>query len=107
MRKRYEEQACRQRIGCRRSLQHQLGEHHQLHATASRGYKSGGINLDALSPRIAPQFAAEIAEGAELGWRGILWGGSTAASVYYRRDPGHYARLADDRGAAVSWNRAF
>lgn len=44
---------------------------------------------------------------AELGWRGILWGGSTAASVYYRRDPGHYARLADDRGAAVSWNRAF
>ena len=44
---------------------------------------------------------------AELGWRGILWGGSTAASVYYRRGPGHYARLADDRGAAVSWNRAF
>ena len=44
---------------------------------------------------------------SELMWRGSLWGGAARASVFYRKDPGHYARLHDDKGAAVSWTRKF
>lgn len=43
----------------------------------------------------------------ELIWRGWLWNGTAMASLYYRKDPGHYAALPDDRGVAVSWNRRF
>ncbi|MFC4295751.1 S8 family serine peptidase [Novosphingobium tardum] len=43
----------------------------------------------------------------ELAWRGTLWGGDAAASVYYRKDPGHYASLPDDKGVAVKWATGF
>jgi hypothetical protein len=43
----------------------------------------------------------------ELAWRGEMWGGDAAASVYYRRDPGHFASLPDDRGVVVKWAREF
>jgi hypothetical protein len=28
-------------------------------------------------------------------------------SVFYRRDPGHYASMPDDKGVAVKWSRGF
>lgn len=44
---------------------------------------------------------------AELNWRGSLWDGAAMASLYWRRDPGHYSALPDDKGVAVSWTRQF
>lgn len=43
----------------------------------------------------------------ELAWTGPLWMGSASASLFYRRDPGHYSSLPDDRGIALKWNRQF
>jgi hypothetical protein len=43
----------------------------------------------------------------ELVWHGALWKGTAMASLYYRKDPSHYAALPDDRGVAISWNRQF
>ena len=39
----------------------------------------------------------------ELAWRGPLLGGDGAASLFYRRDPGHYEAVPDDQGAALRW----
>ncbi|GAA4643041.1 hypothetical protein GCM10023115_10010 [Pontixanthobacter gangjinensis] len=79
----------------------------------------GGLNL---ALPIAYDYATESAifgnrrlslapEGreimAELAWRGQLWGGSTAASIFYRQQPGHVAASPDDAGAAFKWNTAF
>lgn len=44
---------------------------------------------------------------AELAWRGRLLTGNAAASMFYRRDPGHYASLPDDKGVALQWSRKF
>jgi hypothetical protein len=44
---------------------------------------------------------------AELAWRGPLLNGSAAASLFYRRDPGHYEAIPADRGVAVLWSRQF
>ncbi|MCA1661272.1 MAG: hypothetical protein LC648_03550 [Novosphingobium sp.] len=44
---------------------------------------------------------------AELAWRGELWGGDAAASAFYRKDPGHYASVPDDKGVAVKWSKGF
>jgi hypothetical protein len=43
----------------------------------------------------------------ELAWRGPLWNGAGAVSLFYRRNPGHYSSLADDKGLALSWKTAF
>lgn len=43
----------------------------------------------------------------ELAWRGPLLAGEGAASLFYRRDPGHYEALPDDKGLAVRWSRKF
>jgi hypothetical protein len=44
---------------------------------------------------------------SELVWRGPLWNGAAMASLFYRKDPGHYAALPDDKGLAVSWTGQF
>jgi hypothetical protein len=44
---------------------------------------------------------------AELAWRGRLLSGDAAASLFYRREPGHYESLPDDKGVAVRWSRRF
>lgn len=79
----------------------------------------GGLTLNlpidysytALSPVYGRRLLTLAPKGreldAELIWRGQLWHGTAMASLYYRRDPGHYAGLPDDRGLAVSWNRQF
>lgn len=43
----------------------------------------------------------------EITWRGPLWGGEAAASLFYRTDPGHIAALPDDKGAAIRWSKRF
>lgn len=44
---------------------------------------------------------------AELAWNGFLWGGNASASLFYRKDPGHYANLPDDKGVALRWQKSF
>ena len=79
----------------------------------------GGIGLTlpvaydyaTLLPTYAPRTLALAPSGreidAEMAWRGPLWGGNASASLYYRTDPGHYASLPDDKGAALRWSRSF
>ncbi|RKF21672.1 hypothetical protein D6851_06440 [Altericroceibacterium spongiae] len=43
----------------------------------------------------------------ELAWRGALWGGYASTSLFYRHEPGHYARVAADKGVAFRWNSRF
>ena len=43
----------------------------------------------------------------EIAWRGPLLSGQGAASVFYRRDPGHYEAMPDDAGVAFRWSRKF
>lgn len=43
----------------------------------------------------------------ELAWRGPLFGGVAAASLFYRVDPGHVVGNSDDKGAALKWMRQF
>ncbi|HEX4847000.1 MAG TPA: S8 family serine peptidase, partial [Novosphingobium sp.] len=44
---------------------------------------------------------------AELIWRGRLLSGAALFSLFYRKDPGHYAAVRDDQGVAVSWTKQF
>lgn len=56
-------------------LSGQLALHKQLsktlegHISLTRGYKSGGLNLAGLSPRVKAQFDAEIADNMAFGFR--------------------------------------
>lgn len=59
-----------------------------------------GIRRLSLSPH-----GREIS--TELAWRRALLGGSAMASLFYRKDPGHYANLPDDKGAGFSWSTDF
>lgn len=81
--------------------------------------ESGGLSLNlpvdysytTLSPIYGQRLLSLAPKGreqdVELVWRGGLWSGTAMASVYYRKDPGHYSALPDDRGVALSWNRQF
>lgn len=44
---------------------------------------------------------------AELAWATAMWGGDASASVFFRKEPGHFAGAADDGGVAVRWSRGF
>lgn len=44
---------------------------------------------------------------AELAWATALWGGDASASVFFRKEPGHFADAAGDGGFAVRWSRGF
>ncbi len=44
---------------------------------------------------------------AEIAWAGRLFNGSAAASLYYRKDPGHIASYPDEKGVVVKWSTAF
>ena len=43
----------------------------------------------------------------EIAWRSELFGGHGAASLYCRRDPGHYADLPNEQGMALQWMKEF
>ncbi|WP_338465926.1 S8 family peptidase [Novosphingobium sp. ZN18A2] len=67
------------------------------YATGTAGY---GIERLSLSPT-----GREMT--GELAWRTDLWDGALATSLFYRKDPGHYVSLPDDKGVAVRWWRSF
>ena len=81
--------------------------------------ESGGLNLslpvdysyETLAPTYGVRSLSLSPQGreltGELAWRGWLWNGAASASLFYRKDPGHYASLPDDRGVAVSWSKGF
>lgn len=43
----------------------------------------------------------------ELAWRGPFLSGGAAASLFYWKNPGHYANLSDDVGVAMRWTQVF
>jgi hypothetical protein len=81
--------------------------------------ESGGLNLslpvdysyETLAPTYGIRSLSLSPQGreltGELAWRGWLWDGAASASLFYRKDPGHYASLPDDQGVAVSWSKGF
>jgi hypothetical protein len=44
---------------------------------------------------------------AELAWSGPLFDGQGAASLFWRREPGHYVGTPADAGIALRWARGF
>ena len=70
-----------------------------------------GYDYATLAPTYAASTFALTPSGrelvGELAWRGALWGGDAAASVFWRKDPGHVASLPEDKGVAVKWTRGF
>ena len=81
--------------------------------------ENGGLNFnlpvdysyDTLRPTFALVPLSLVPRGreidAELIWRSPLLTGSAMVSLFYRRDPGHYSTLRDDKGMAVSWSKPF
>jgi hypothetical protein len=81
--------------------------------------ENGGLNLslpiaysyETLSPTYGIRSLSLAPQGRELtgeiAWRGPLFSGDAAASLFYRKDPGHYAALPDDKGVALQWSRKF
>ncbi len=64
--------------------------------------ETAGFGIRRLS--LAPQ-GRELM--GEIAWRGPMLGGNAAASIFYRKDPGHYTAGPDDKGLAVRWTRDF
>lgn len=81
--------------------------------------ESGGLSLnlpigysyETLRPTFGNVMIPLVPHGrevdAELLWRGPLYSGSAMVSLFYRRDPGHFAGLPDDKGIAASWAWQF
>jgi hypothetical protein len=81
--------------------------------------ESGGLNLElpidysyaTLSPTYGIRTLSLTPQGrefdAELAWNGRLLMGDAAASLFIRKDPGHYASLPVDHGVAFRWSTGF
>jgi len=81
--------------------------------------ESGGLNLNlpvdysyaTLSPTYGIERLSLTPHGreldAELAWNGRLFMGDAAASLFIRKDPGHYADMPLDEGVALRWSTGF
>jgi subtilisin family serine protease len=81
--------------------------------------ESGGLNLSlpvdysyaTLSPTYGIRTLSLAPQGreldAELAWTGRVFMGDAAASLFVRKDPGHYANLPLDEGVAFRWSTGF
>jgi hypothetical protein len=81
--------------------------------------ESGGLNLNlpvaysyaTLSPTYGVRTLSLTPQGreidAELAWSGRLFMGDAAASLFLRKDPGHYADMPLDEGLALRWSAGF
>ena len=81
--------------------------------------ESGGLNLTlpidysyaTLSPTYGIRTLSLSPQGreltGELAWRGPFLRGFGSASLFYRRQPGHFASLPADKGLALSWSTDF
>jgi hypothetical protein len=98
-----------------------LGENDTLGLRVSQPLRveNGGLKLnlpvsfsyETLEAGYATRDLSLTPEGRELmgeiSWNGRLWSGDASASLFYRREPGHYEYLPDDKGVALSWSRDF
>jgi outer membrane receptor protein involved in Fe transport len=81
--------------------------------------EGGGLNLNlpvdysytTLSPTYGIERLTLTPQGreldAELAWTGRLFMGDAAASLFIRKDPGHYADMPLDEGVAFRWSTGF
>ena len=71
----------------------------------------GSYSYETLLPEYGIRSLALAPQGRELfgeiAWRGPLLTGQGAASLFYRRDPGHYEALPNDTGVALRWSKRF
>lgn len=75
-----------------------------LHLPVAYDYSSQSATFGYRDLSLAPK-GRELM--AELAWRGQVLDGSLAASIFWRKDPGHYAALPDDKGIALRWQTGF
>jgi len=97
----------------------QAGDRLALRVSQPLRVRSGGIGLalpvswdyDVLTADYAISHLSFAPKGreidTELAWSGWLWAGQASASLFYRKDPGHFAGIPDDTGLAFSWRAAF
>jgi hypothetical protein len=97
----------------------QPGDSVSLRLSQPLRVERGGLNFllpvdysyETLTPTLGVQTLSLAPRGRELDgelvWRGQLWNGAAMASLFWRKDPGHYSAMPDDKGAAVSWVRKF
>lgn len=64
------------------------------------GQATHSVRSLALSPR-----GRELT--GEVSWRGGVLGGTAVASLFYRRNPGHFAAAPADMGAGLAWSAEF
>ncbi len=76
----------------------------QLNLPVAYSYVSESATFGTLPFPLTPE-GREIL--GELAWHGPLFSGNASASLFYRRDPGHYADMPDDAGVAMRWNTRF
>lgn len=75
-----------------------------LRLPASWDYESHSARYATHSVPLSPEGRELV---GEVAWRGRLFHGNAAASLFYRRDPGHYAAMRDDAGVALRWATGF
>jgi len=75
-----------------------------LRLPVAYSYATGATTFGIRPLSLAPE-GREIM--GEIAWRGPLWAGQASASLFYRREPGHFAHMPDDAGAALRWSKSF
>ena len=93
------------------SLALRLSQPLRVEGGALRLMLPGSYSYETLLPEYGIRSLALAPQGRELfgeiAWRGPLLTGQGAASLFYRRDPGHYEALPDDTGVALRWSKRF
>lgn len=93
----------------------------QLAFRVSQPLRIAGGGLDLRLPTSYDYFTGQVGysdarlnltpAGRELDmeavWSALLLGGRFDANLFWRRDPGNFASLPDDKGAAVRWSLGF
>lgn len=67
-------------------------------------YTTGATTFAPRTLSLTPQGRELI---SELAWRGQVADGNLSASIFWRKDPGHFASAPDDKGVAVRFFREF
>ncbi|GAB5560248.1 MAG: TonB-dependent receptor [Synoicihabitans sp.] len=93
-------------VGGKLTLEQDLGENHLLFATATRGYKAGGVNIYnfLVVPDEGPdRYATEIMWNTELGWRGRTDDGRISAEIVAFRIDRDDPQVRDSAGYGASF----
>lgn len=76
----------------------------QLNLPVAWDYATGRASFARIPLSLSPT-GREI--NAELAWSVPLGSGLLATGLFWRRHPGHFALLPDDKGAALRWSTGF